>query len=202
MDNECNYYNCPISPIGVIRFNKADAHSRDIFFVAACRSLDIPSYLDNASNIVYVWQNDDWQEITFEEEEVLPSEEMATLTLHNPKGYTYYIHYTLQRFENGEYISYDFENDPRVDARDIVFNLPPGKYCLSTGNRYSDGEVLSELRFFTLKKSDEYTIKIPELVPRNNMFGHLDVNINKLNSKTLSELLKQSDKENMILCLV
>ncbi|MBQ2514512.1 MAG: hypothetical protein II535_04890, partial [Bacteroidales bacterium] len=192
----------PISPMGVVNFRRTDAHSRDIFFVAACRSLDIPCYLDNASNIVYVWENGDWQEVAFESKEVSPLEQMAVLTLHNPKGYTYYIHYTLQRFENGEYVSYDFENDPRVEARDIELVLPAGKYCLSTGNRYSDGEVLSELHFFTLKEKDEYTIKIPELVPRNNTYGHLDMNINKLNGKSLSDLLKESGKEKMILCLV
>ena len=202
VDPLCNYYNCPISPMGVMKTRRADGHSRDIFFVAACRSLDIPCFLDNASNIIYVWQNGDWQEITFEEESVTPLEDMATLTLHNPKGYTYYIHYTLQRFENGEYVSYDFENDPRVEKPHIELILPPGKYCLSTGNRYSDGEVLSELRFFTLNKKDEYTIKIPELVPRNDTYGHLDMNTNKLNGKSLSDLLKESGKERMVLCLV
>ena len=202
IDPDCNYYNCPISPMGVFKTRRADAHSRDIFFVAACRSLFIPCYLDNASNKIYVWENNDWQEVTFEEETPVSNDELATLTLHNPKGYTYYTHYTLQRFENGEYVSYDFENDPRVEVRDIVLNLPPGKYCLSTGNRYSDGEVLSELRFFTLNKKDEYTIKIPELVPRNNTYGRLDMNINKLNGKSLSEILQESGKEKMILCLV
>ena len=202
VDPLCNYYNCPISPMGVMKTRRADAHSRDIFFVAACRCLDIPCYLDNASNQIYVWEKGDWQEVAFEKEEVVPLEEMATLTLHNPKGYTYYIHYTLQRFENGEYVSYDFENDPRVETRDIELVLPPGKYCLSTGNRYSDGEVLSELHFFTLNKKDEYTIKIPELVPRNNTYGHLDMSINKLNNKSLSDILKESGKDRVVLCLV
>ena len=202
VDPLCNYYNCPISPMGVMKTRRSDAHSRDIFFVAACRSLDIPCYLDNASNLVFVWDNNDWQVIKFENEATAPKDQMAVLTLHNPKGYTYYVHYTLQRFENGEYVSFDFENDPRVEARDIELVLPAGKYCLSTGNRYSDGEVLSELRFFTLKEKDEYTIAIPELVPRNNTYGHLDMNINKLNGKSLSDLLKESDKDKMILCLV
>ena len=129
--------------MGVLKTRRADAHSRDIFFVAACRSLFIPCYLDNASNKIYVRQKGDWQEITFEKESVTPNDELVTLTLHNQKGYTYYTHYTLQRFENGEYVSYDFEGDPRVEAQDIVLNLPPGNYCLSSGNRYSDGEVLS-----------------------------------------------------------
>lgn len=204
VDPLCNYYNCPISPMGVVNFRRSDAHSRDIFFVAACRSLDIPCYLDNASNIIYVWENGDWQEVTFESKEVTPLDQMATLTLHNPKGYTYYIHYTLQRFENGEYVSYDFENDPRVETDPIVLNLPAGNYCLSLGNRYSDGEVLSHMVFFTLKakSSQDLWVQIPQLTARNNTYGRLDVNVNKLNNNSLSGLFKQSGKEKMILCLV
>ena len=204
VDPLCNYYNCPISPMGVMKTRRADAHSRDIFFVAACRCLDIPCYLDNASNQLFVWEKGDWKEVTFEEEAVVPLEEMATLTLHNPKGYTYYIHYTLQRLENGEYVSYDFENDPRVETEDIVLNLPAGNYCLSLGNRYSDGEVLNDMEFFTLKAKDrrDLWVQIPQLVQRNNTYGHLDMNVNKLNGKSLSDLLKESGKDKMVLCLV
>ena len=202
VDPLCNYYNCPISPLGVLKTRRADAHSRDIFFVAACRSLFIPCYLDNASNKIYVWQNGDWKEITFEKESVTPNDKLVTLTLHNPKGYTYYTHYTLQHFDNGEYVSYDFEGDPRVEAQDIVLNLPPGNYCLSSGNRYSDGEVLSELYFFPLKENEKQTISIPELVPRDNNYGHLSMNVNDLNDKSLLDLLKESHKEKMVLCLV
>ena len=201
IDPLCNYYNCPISPMGVFKTRRADAHSRDIFFVAACRSLNIPCYLDNASNKIYVWENKEWQEVTFEKMPV-SNDKLATLTLHNPKGYTYYVHYTLQRFENGEYVSYDFEGDPRVEARDIVLNLPPGKYCLSSGNRYSDGEVLSVLRFFTLKEKDEFTITIPDLVPRTKSYGRLDLNADKLNDKSLLDLFKESGKDKMVLCFV
>ena len=204
VDNECNYYNCPISPMGVIRLNRADAHSRDIFFVALCRALNRPCYLDNASNKIYAWENGDWHEVSFEDEAVTPNEEMATLTLHNPKGYTYYIHYTLQRFENGEYVSYDFENDPRVETEDIVLNLPAGNYCLSLGNRYSDGEVISDMEFFTLraKERKDLWVQIPHLVLRNNTYGRFDMNVNKLNGKSLLELLKESGKDKMVLCLV
>ena len=204
VDPECNYYNCPISPNGVMWLKRADSHSRDIFFVELCREYNIPAYLDNASNKIYAWENGDWHEVSFEDEAVTPNNEMATLTLHNPKGYTYYIHYTLQRFENGEYVSYDFEGDPRVETEDIVLNLPAGNYCLSSGNRYSDGEVLSHMEFFTLKAKErkDMWVQIPELVSRNNTYGHLDLNINKLNGKSLLKLLEESGKERIVLCLV
>ena len=61
VDDTGNYYNCPISPMGVFRLRHADPHSRDIFFVAACRAFDIPAYLDNATNTIYVWDGTAWQ---------------------------------------------------------------------------------------------------------------------------------------------
>ena len=59
VDDTGNYYNCPISPMGVFRLRYADPHSRDIFFVAVCRAFDIPAYLDNATNTIYVWDFED-----------------------------------------------------------------------------------------------------------------------------------------------
>ena len=61
VDDTGNYYNCPISPMGVFRLRHADLHSRDIFFVAVCRAFDIPAYLDNATNTIYVWDGTAWQ---------------------------------------------------------------------------------------------------------------------------------------------
>ncbi len=204
VDPLCNYYNCPISPMGVLKTKRSDAHSRDIFFVAACRSCNIPCYLDNASNNIYVWTNSTWQEFTFENKEVVPQDKLANLTIHNPDNYTYYIHYTIQRFENGEYVSYDFEGDPRVEKSHYTLNLPAGNYCLSTGNRYSDGEVQSQLKFFTLKAQDHYdlTITIPELTPRANNFGRINLTTAKINGKSLAQQISESGKDKMILCLV
>ena len=61
VDDTGNYYNCPVSPVGVYRLRHADPHSRDIFFVAACRAAEIPAYLDNATNTIYVWDGTAWQ---------------------------------------------------------------------------------------------------------------------------------------------
>ncbi len=204
VDPLCNYYNCPVSPMGVVKTRRADAHSRNIFFVAACRSLSIPCYLDNASGKIYVWENESWREFAFETETAVPSGDLAVLTMHNPKNLTYYVNYTLQRLVDGEYVSYDFEGDPRVEKTHIVLNLPPGRYCLSTGNRYSDGEVLSELRFFDLKAKErkDLTIDLPKLVRKDGVYGKIDLRENVLGGKTLEQHLEESGKECLVLCVV
>ena len=203
VDNECNYYNWPISPLGVLRLNRADAHSRDIFFVALCRALNRPCYLDNASNEIYAWENGNWNLVSFEDK---PIEEYKTLILHNPNKMGYYTQYTLQRFENGEFVSFDFENDPRVETNPIVLSVPAGYYCLSLGKRHDDGSVFSQMQFFnvtenTTEKYLDFFRRIQDSSLPVGVYGIVNLKKTKVGGRPLSSILKFSKKEHIILCL-
>ena len=168
VDDTGNYYNCPISPMGVYRLRHADAHSRDIFFVAACRAFGIPAYLDNATNTIYVWDGTAWQKTDLNDESATNNSQFSilnsqlTLTYHGKEPATpiYYPHFTLQKLENGDFRTFDFEDDPRMATFPATISLEPGTYCLSTGNRYSDGEVLSRMEFFTVAEGEHVTKEI------------------------------------------
>lgn len=213
IDPECNYYNCPISPMGVLEGKRSDEHSIGIFFVALCRSFGVPAYMDNSNGELYAWERSTanpegaWINVKLKEA-AAPSQEnneiLSTIILDNPNHYTYYIHYTLQRFENGEYVSYDFENDPRVESDPIMLNVPAGDYCLSTGSRYSNGDVLSQMEFFTVKSNETVrkTITLRPLVAREHNYGHIDVDQNRINGKSLQQYMAESGKDRLILCLV
>ncbi len=216
LDPECNYYNCPISPGGVVRHKCADAHSLGIFFVALCRAHGIPAFMDNSNGDLYAWENNEWHNVQLPQLHKSAVSEnqtkkyrgsinaMGTLTLHNPNNYAYYPQYTLQRWENGQYVSYDFENDPRVAKSHIVLNLPAGKYCLSTGNRYSNGDVLSRLEFFDLPagKYVEKNITLRPLTERPGEYGRIDADQTYVNGKSLQQWMSQSGSKRLILCLV
>lgn len=203
VDNGCNYFNCPISPMGVLAGKRADSHSRGIFFVALCRSLGVPAYMDNSNGELYAWEKGEWQNVKFQ---VSGSkfQDDATIILHNPNSYVYYPHYTLQRFVNGEYVSYDFEGDKRVESNPIELSVPAGSYCLSTGNRYSNGDVLSQMEFFNVPTNGtvEKTITLRPLVARANEYGRIDVDQTLVNGQSLQSLMTQSGKDRLILCLV
>ena len=180
VDDTGNYYNCPISPMGVFRLRHADPHSRDIFFVAACRAFDIPAYLDNATNTIYVWDGTAWQPQSFSIESISSIQSIpSTLTLtyrgKDPAKPIYYPHFTLQKLENGDLRTFDFEDDPRMASFPATIPLEPGTYCLSTGNRYPDGTVLNRLEFFTVKAGEHVTkeIILRPLVPRDADLGSL-----------------------------
>lgn len=165
VDDEGNYYHCPISPRGVFELRHSDPHSRDIFFVAACRSMNVPAYLDNATNIIYVWNESDgdWQKMSFDadEEKTQPT---ASLTLtyqgENPEVPVYWPHFAIAKYENGDFVTFDFEGDARLEKFPATLQLEPGYYCLFSGNRYPEGDVLSRMEFFSLHDGENRSVEI------------------------------------------
>lgn len=171
VDDTGNYYNCPISPRGVYELRHSDRHSRDIFFVAACRSLNIPAYLDNATNTIYVcdgdaeklWKKSKWVKVSFEEDtEVQPTAKL-TLTYKPTKELAkpvYWPHFTIAKNENGDFVTFDFEGDPRMDKFPATISLEPGYYRLMTGNRYPEGDVLTRTEYFNVTEGQKVTKEI------------------------------------------
>ena len=181
VDDNSNYYNCPISPVGVHKIRRADRHSRDIFFVAACRAAGVPAYLDYATDIIYAWNGNTWQTISFSITSI-PSiaSTNASLTLtyrgKEPAKPVYWPHFTLAKLENGDLRTFDFEDDPRMASFPATIELEPGFYCLSTGNRHPDGTVRSRMEFFEVKSGEKVTkeIVILPLLARTDELGVVD----------------------------
>lgn len=176
VDDSGNYYNCPVSPVGVYKLRRADSHSRDIFFVAACRAAGVPAYLDNATNELFVYSTAGWNRIALGElSSAAAFRSPATLTLtyrgKEPAKPVYWPHFTLAKLEHGDLRTFDFENDPRMASFPATIELEPGTYCLSTGNRYPDGAVRSRLEFFEVKAGEKATkeIVILPLTERTNL---------------------------------
>ena len=165
VDDSSNYYNCPVSPVGVYKLRRADSHSRDIFFVAACRAAGMPAYLDNATNIIYVWYGNAWHKSDLSDHsDKSDKSDMARLTLtyrgKSPALPVYWSHFTLQKLEHGDLRSFDFENDNRMASFPATLSLEAGIYCLSTGNRYPDGAVRSRMEFFEVQPGEQVTKEI------------------------------------------
>ncbi|MGX8713859.1 MAG: transglutaminase domain-containing protein [bacterium] len=181
VDDTGNYYNCPISPVGVYKIRHADAHSRDIFFVAACRAAGIPAYLDNATNIIYVWEDKSWKNSSFTSTTSNTSTAHLTLIYRGkePAKPVYWPHFTLAKLENGDLRTFDFEEDARMAKFPATLELEPGIYCLSTGNRYPDGAVRSRMEFFEIKAGEKLSkeIVILPLLTRTDELGVLDKHI-------------------------
>ena len=164
VDDTGNYYRCPISPVGVYKLRHADAHSRDIFFIAACRAAGIPAYMDNATEQLFVYDVNkmNWQIVSFAEKREPAKTGKLRLDYRGTAKMPlqYWSHFTIAKFENGDFVTFDYENDPRVASFPATLELEAGYYMLSTGNRYSDGAALSRLEFFNIPEGTTVTKEI------------------------------------------
>lgn len=168
IDSANNYYRIRISPVGVLSIRRADKANRDLFFVAACRSLGIAARLEPATRVPQYFDST-WMTVQFNAPDQKPIvAEKGFLTLQFDKQIRpeplYYIHFSLARFTGNSFRTLEFEEMKPVGQFQMPVELEPGYYRLLTGNRLDDGTVLVRQVFFELEK-DEH--KVVELVMRH-----------------------------------
>ena len=148
-------------PVGVIRAGVTDVLSRNVFFVAACRTMGIPARLSPISGKPEYYQNGTWHTVNFMTEKVVPKGELmlhyAQKTVSDPK---YFLNFTIGKLEDGRVRTIDLGSNAAVDmgvgaSYKTIFTKPvtleEGDYLLSTGNRRSDGAVLADLVSFQVE---------------------------------------------------
>ena len=86
-------------PVGVIRAGVTDVLSRNVFFVAACRTMGIPARLSPISGKPEYYQNGTWHTVNFMTEKVVPKGELmlnyAQKTVSDPK---YFLNFTIGKW--------------------------------------------------------------------------------------------------------
>lgn len=162
------------TPAGVWEARVTDTRSRDIFFVALARSLDIEARKDAVTGKVqYRLPGQPWTDVDFEaaEQTAAPQGRLVltyepTRLLDDPK---YYSHFTLTRitpsgstallnFEEGELDmggGTSWSNTFREGAL-----LDAGTYLLTTGTRLANGSVLAANRIFTVRAGETTTLPL------------------------------------------
>ena len=193
-----NHSRAPLTPVGVYKLRVADPLSRDIFFVAACRTFGIPARLNPETQIPEYNKNGQWLRAGFDPEAVTqPEKGMLKLTdKDNAVAPQYYLHYTIGFLKDGFYRTLEFPEGGSLTNTVKPIELEVGHYALVTGNRQQNGSVLSKMTFFTIEKDKLTTVSVElrkqsgELKPT----GKLD--FNALN------LQKTSDGKNVSLSSV
>jgi transglutaminase-like putative cysteine protease len=203
-----NYYNCRITPRGVYELQIADRRSRNIFFVALCRSQDIPARIETATGKPQYFENE-WIDADLELEEShninLPK---AKLRIQNATGNVtkpgYYTHYTLARFKDGDFETLDFEDNPLVANFPYQLELDEGYYRLMVGSRANDGSVSVSTNYFHLKSEPvRLEIRLPETEGKLFVKGIVDMNtIVELDNHTKATLKELAKGKGLMLCFV
>lgn len=168
--NDLNTGGAPTSPIGTWKSRVVDSQSREIFFVAAARSLNIPAWKDAVTGNIYFIDNGNTNQVDFEisttsntPEGTLKAIYKTIPRLNDPK---YYSNFTISKYEDGSFKLLNYpENATWSSLLKNGLKIEEGYYMLTTGSRMANGSVMSNVSFFTVEKDKETKI---ELTMRNN----------------------------------
>lgn len=169
--DEVNTINVVTPPTGVLRSLSTDTRSREVFFVAACRTMGVPARLHPVDGKPEYYDGERWQTVRFSKDaQAVPKGELAIKNKGTAvKDPVYYTHFTVSRIENGRSRVLDLGRNAAVDmggglAWSGIFRKPveleAGKYLLTTGNRKSDGSVLSGLAFFDVREGEQTVVEM------------------------------------------
>ena len=192
-----NWYHTPISPRGVFDIRVADASSRDIFFVSACRSFGIPARLEPASREPQCFDGKEWSTVDFNKARLeVPLRGRIILERTAASGErtpVYGIHYTVERFRGGKYHTLEYDFGESQDFP-LTLRVEAGHYLLVTGNRLPDGTVLASLSFFTVVAGDSVHVglNLREAPVPMKVLGRIDMN-KTIRIAGSNDLLKLSD---------
>lgn len=166
VDGSRNPQHLCMSPLGVLRHRVTDAHSRDIFFVSAARSIGIPARIDAVTGKVQWADAGDgrWNDTLFGEE-AQQSAPQGDLVLSYADQQVkpdpvYYSHFALSRIDGGHLQLQEFPEDATWSgtfARGT--KMDAGQYMLVSGTRMASGGVLAHLEFFGVEAGQ--TARVP-----------------------------------------
>ncbi|MFV0378057.1 MAG: transglutaminase-like domain-containing protein [Mangrovibacterium sp.] len=209
VDDQLNKHaRTPLSPEAVYRLHLADRESRDIFFVAVCRALGIPSRLNAATLEPEFCQNGNWLRALFNLS-VPAKPATGKLVLVNGANSIepqYMVHFTVGKLIDGNYQTLQYPFTRNVSEMGEL-DLEPGNYCLVTGNRFEDGTVLSSLDFFNISegKTTEMRVTLRQSANAPQVLAKLDFNsihVISENDKKLVALEQLAGSGNMVLALL
>lgn len=175
-----NYYGVQMSPEGILRIGQCDKLSREILFVAIARSFGIAARYEWAEGRAQykLSANEDWKYPQFE---IATDEPLGRLTVTNSAKNKikpeYYIHFTLQRLVNDEFMTLDFEYDPKFAKFPETLEIPAGYYRLMSGNRDAAGNiyVIEQYFFVTAGAETKIEIEMEEIDGKLSTLGTLDM---------------------------
>ena len=160
VDDTWNPLSLCMSPKGVWEMRVADPHSRDIFFVAAARSMGIPARVDEVTNKTQYLSDGNWVDVNFEAQENKNAPQGSIKVAFTPSAFInnprYYSHFSISKIVDGRLQLLNYPEDATWEGllKDGE-TLDAGNYFMMTGTRMADGGVLAHLTFFVVEEGKE-----------------------------------------------
>ena len=166
-DDISRYY-IQILPQRVWETRIADRNSREIFFVAMCRSFGVPAWNDTVTGALKYEKDGVVYDVDFEAVEQVAGPK-GKLQLHysaiplldDPK---YKTHFTISKFEDGTFKLLNYGKGVWSELFKKPAQMDCGYYMLVSGSRMSGGNVFADVTFLTV---EEGKTTVADLVMRD-----------------------------------
>ncbi|MBS1446114.1 MAG: transglutaminase domain-containing protein [Odoribacter sp.] len=185
-----NTINILTPPAGVLKTMITDTRSKEQFFVAACRTMGIAARLNPVDGKPEYRVDDHWKPVSFVAQQTAgpKGELMVVYKGKAVKDPAYYTHFTLSRIKDGKARLLDLGSNAQVDmgggaTYSTIFRSPvaleEGSYILVSGNRKSDGSVLSNMLTFQIKagKCTRVNLVLQEVQETLTVLGDIDTRV-------------------------
>lgn len=163
IDDTANPQGIRIPPINIWKSRISDTRSREIFFVAACRSKGIEARIDEITGKTQYRDGKIWKDVKWSEDTPEAAGHGTVSATYAPVSWLrnplYYRHFTLSRIEDGPANLMAFDENMEAGWREILaapYTADEGYYLLTSGIRMADGSVSAHLEFFNVDK-DRHT---------------------------------------------
>lgn len=174
VDTTPYYSRILMTPSGVHNLRVTDPYSRNIYFVAVCRSMGIPARLEPATKIPQVWVKDQWKDFNFSPITSDPDTDMGLLIIRKPAADNdpaYYNRFTISRLEPGTFKTLEFPWGQPLSGFTFPLQLKPGLYALTSGLRQSTGDIDVVRHYFRITAIDTVAIQFPVPEPQKTIAG-------------------------------
>lgn len=197
-DDTANLHSrAPLSPRGVYELRLADRHSRDIFFVAVCRSFGQAARINPATSLPQYFNGTEWINVAFEPVTENIAEKGFIHFVNPDENFDpkYAINFTIARYNAGVYRSLEFDYGMKISDFETKTEIEAGKYLLVTGNRQPDGSVLSSVTFFEIpaKIVTDVNVVIRQDYSPAEPWAKINPAVYKFNKYATSEVLELKD---------
>lgn len=167
VDDSLNPQRIYMPPVVVWRSGMADSRSRDIFFVAACRSKGVEARIDGVTGKTQYKENGVWKDVKWSEEITKTPSHGTLRATYEPVSWLrnplYYRHFTLSRIENGSTSLRAFDEDGAGGWKELLsepYTTEEGYYLLTSAIRKADGSVSAHLEFFNVMKDVQTVVPL------------------------------------------
>lgn len=210
VDTINNYYGVPLYIEGILQLGRADYYSRDLLFVAISRSFGIPARLETATQRPQFLNRKGWNDVLFSAvSKVQPLRSTLVMINESEDGDfvpRYYIHYTIARYEHGNFVTLDYETDVNLLKFPVTLSIDTGFYRLITGNRMSGGEVVCNISYFRIEagKTTEVGISLASGLEKTGHSGKADLSASftEFDSGKPAKLNQYMGEEGMIVTVI